>query len=241
MDCRYGFDLDPQPCRQRSISCPRVSRRHRRARTSPIGRAIAQTILPDRACPTGCLARRLADRARPHEAGLCGQVSHASPANVCSTRAMDHPSVKVSMLIRRPPGDVFAAFVNPQTLREFWLADASDPLAPGARVQWQFMVPGATEQVSVTHFEAPRHLAFDWSDGIHVEMTFEPFGDGATRAGIALRGFDGADALVQATSAVEGFTIVLCDLKTLLETGASAHLVRDKAALIIAAKAADGG
>lgn len=150
---------------------------------------------------------------------------------------MSQSTVTASMLIRRPPGDVFDAFVNPQTLRKFWLADASGPLAPGARVQWQFMVPGATEQVSVTAFEAPRHLAFDWSDGIHVDMTFEPFADGATRAGVAITGIDGKDALAQATGTVEGFSIVLCDLKTLLETGQSAHLVRDKAELIIAAQA----
>jgi len=47
------------------------------------------------------------------------------------------------MLIRRPPAEVFAAFVNPMVLRKFWLADACGPLAPGARVHWKFMVPGA--------------------------------------------------------------------------------------------------
>jgi uncharacterized protein YndB with AHSA1/START domain len=145
---------------------------------------------------------------------------------------MKESTVDASMLICRPPGEVFAAFVNPQTLRKFWLSNASGPLAPGARVQWDFMVPGATENVRVTRFESPRHLAFDWSDGIHVEMTFEPFGEGATRARVTVGGFEGADAATQAAGAVEGFAIVLCDLKTLLETGESAHLVRDKAELI---------
>jgi len=44
--------------------------------------------------------------------------------------------VEASMLIRRPPAEVFAAFVNPMLLRKFWLSDASGPLAPGARVHW---------------------------------------------------------------------------------------------------------
>ena len=66
---------------------------------------------------------------------------------------MKDTSVQASMLIRRPPGEVFAAFVNPQTLRKFWLTDSSGPLAPGARVVWQFMVPGATAKVVVTRFE----------------------------------------------------------------------------------------
>jgi len=155
---------------------------------------------------------------------------------------MKEVTVQASMLIRRPPGEVFAAFVNPQTLRKFWLTDASGPLAPGARVQWTFMVPGATEKVVVTRFEAPRLLSFDWSGGgLHVDMRFENFAEGATVAQVEVRGFDGADALSQATGTVEGFSIVLCDLKTLLETGESANLVRAKAELIIASQARQGG
>ena len=63
---------------------------------------------------------------------------------------MKSQPVEASMLIRRPPGEVFAAFTNPQTLRKFWLSNASGPLGPGARVQWEFMVPGARAQVAVT-------------------------------------------------------------------------------------------
>jgi uncharacterized protein YndB with AHSA1/START domain len=154
---------------------------------------------------------------------------------------MDMAPVHASMLIRRPPGEVFSAFVNPQQLRKFWLNDASGPLAPRARVQWTFMVPGATAGVVVTRFESPHHLGFDWDDGVHVAMTFEPFGDGSTRASIEVSGFTGADAFQQATDTIEGFTIVLCDLKGLLETGESPGLVRAKAELIIAAQAGQGG
>ena len=57
----------------------------------------------------------------------------------------------------------------------------------------------------------------------------------------AVSGFTGADALQQATGTIEGFTIVLCDLKRLLETGESPGLVRAKAELIIADQAARGG
>jgi uncharacterized protein YndB with AHSA1/START domain len=154
---------------------------------------------------------------------------------------MDMKPVHASMLIQRPPGEVFAAFVNPQQLRKFWLSDASGPLAPRARVQWSFMVPGASVRVVVTRFESPHHLAFDWDDQLHVAMTFEPFGDGGTRVGVEVSGFNGADSMAQAADTVEGFAIVLCDLKTLLESGESAGLVRAKAELIIAAQAARGG
>lgn len=144
---------------------------------------------------------------------------------------MTTPTVHASQLIRRPPGEVFAAFVNPQTLRKFWLRDASGPLGPRARVRWDFLVPGATADVVVTHFEAPHRLAFDWPD-MHVDMTFESFEREATRVEIAVSNLGAIDVLANATSTIEGFAIVLCDLKTLLETGESAGLVRDKAELI---------
>ncbi len=144
---------------------------------------------------------------------------------------MESLTVHASMLIRRPAGEVFAAFVNPQTLRKFWLRDASGPLGPRARVRWEFMVPGATADVVVTQFEAPHRLGFDWPD-MHVEMSFEVVDKTATRVEVAVSNLGEKDLLANATSTIEGFAIVLCDLKTLLETGESAGLVRDKAELI---------
>jgi len=144
--------------------------------------------------------------------------------------------VSAQMLIRRPPGEVFAAFANPQTIRRFWLRDTTGPLAPGARVQWHFMVAGATANVNVTGFEAPRRIGFDWPGGMHVELRFESFGDGDTHLTAEISGFNGKDLLTQATNVVEGFTIVFCDLKTLLESGESANLVQDKAELIEASR-----
>jgi len=47
-------------------------------------------------------------------------------------------------------------------------------------------------------------------------------------------GFSGElhEAVATAIESTQGFTIVLCDLKTLLERGTSMNLVRDKALLI---------
>ena len=94
------------------------------------------------------------------------------------------------------------------------------------------MVPGAEADVVVRRFEAPHHLAFDWPQGMHVDMGFETFDADATRVTVTVGGFDPRQLLEQATGTIEGFTLVLCDLKTLLESGNSAHLVRDKAELI---------
>lgn len=146
---------------------------------------------------------------------------------------MDTCDAKVEMLIRSSAQSCFDAFVNPETIVKFWLNKTSGPLAPGATVSWEFMVPGAKETVKVTEFLSPHRLVFDWSDGIHVAMDFKARGDGATVATVVASGFKKAEEAVGAT---EGFSIVLCDLKTLLESGRSANLVRDKAELIAAAK-----
>ena len=149
---------------------------------------------------------------------------------------MSEPVASASTIIRRPSTEVFDAFVRPEKLTQFWLTRASAPLSKDAKVEWHFMVPGATASVAVTAFEPPRHLAFDWP-GMHVEMRFDHFAqDGeaaATRVAVHVTGFAGEDAVQQAVGTTEGFTTVLCDLKTLLESGRSAGLVKDKAALIM--------
>lgn len=145
---------------------------------------------------------------------------------------MTEPHASAEMLIRRPVAEVFDAFVQPAMITRFWLDSTSGPLGPDARVEWQFMVPGATDTVSVTAFEVARHLAFDWSDGIHVDMRFEALRDDLARVKLVASGFGGPDNIAQVIDATEGFAIVLCDLKILLETGRAGNLVRDKAELI---------
>lgn len=140
------------------------------------------------------------------------------------------------MLIRRPVAEVFDAFVNRAKIKKFWLTDTTGPLAHDARVRWTFMVPGATDDVHVKAFEKDRHIAFNWSDAISVNMDFDSHGENSTTIRLTAEGFTDENATEAAISATEGFTIVLCDLKTLLETGTSAGLVKDKAALLAASK-----
>ena len=149
---------------------------------------------------------------------------------------MNDNRVRASMLIRKPPLVVFDAFANPATITRFWLSGTTGPLSPGAKVTWNFMVPDAADSVTVQRFEPGRHLAFRWGGGIEVAMEFEPYEGEATLITVMCSGFVERELLAQATGTVEGFAIVLCDLKTLLESGRSANLVRDKAELIAKAK-----
>jgi uncharacterized protein YndB with AHSA1/START domain len=149
---------------------------------------------------------------------------------------MSSVNATVEMLIRKPAKDVFDAFANPRIIEKFWLKSASGPLAKDATVEWEFMVQGARETVTVTEFIANQVIAFKWSDGVAVEMKFEQQDKNSTRLSVNATGFNGADESSLAVNATEGFTIVVCDLKSLLETGQSGNMVRDKAVLISADK-----
>lgn len=145
---------------------------------------------------------------------------------------MEGTAVHNSMLIRRGPSEIFRAFVDPDTLCRFWLDSASAPLSADAEVEWRFKVPGVTARLRVTRYEPPRRLAFRFEDGMEVTLTFDLHDGDATRVGVRCTGLSPDQLLTQATDTVEGFAIVLCDLKTLMESGRSANLVRDKAELI---------
>lgn len=63
-------------------------------------------------------------------------------------------------------------------------------------------------------------------------MTFTEEPDGATVVAVQASGFSAEDEVDQVVDATEGFSLVLCDLKTLLESGRSANLVKDTSELI---------
>lgn len=148
---------------------------------------------------------------------------------------MNHLTAKASQLIACQPQDAFDAFVDPQKITQFWLESASAPLAAGARVTWQFMVPGARDDLVVEALDAPNHICFSWSDGTKVSLRFAAHPAGGTEVSVEATGFAGPGAVDEALNTTEGFSIVLCDLKTYLESGRSANLVRAKAELIAAA------
>lgn len=141
---------------------------------------------------------------------------------------------KAEMLIRAKISEVFDSFVKPERLTQFWLGRASGPLKAGARVEWEFMVPGARAAIRVTRFEKNRRLTFRWPDGTASDLRFEKFSPQLVHVAVTTSGFRGKQAATQAIDNTEGFSLVLCDLKTLLETGKSGGMVRDKAALITA-------
>jgi uncharacterized protein YndB with AHSA1/START domain len=140
---------------------------------------------------------------------------------------------RVSMFIEAPAEEIYDAFVEPGQLAKFWLAKSDGPLAIGRTVHWHFMVEGAEVDTVATSMERGKGLAWRWSDKTNVQIDFEPV-DGGTAVTLVNDGFpkEGQELIDAALNATEGFAIVLCDLKTLLESGTSAGITSAKAKLI---------
>jgi uncharacterized protein YndB with AHSA1/START domain len=143
---------------------------------------------------------------------------------------MAHVTVTVTcaQLVKRGSAEIYQSFVEPSRLTRFWLEHASARLSVGTPVEWRFMVPGARVSTTATALDPGKRIEFDWSNGLHVAIAIDASADDDCVVEIAVSGFKD-DAMQAVAQTIEGFTIVLCDLKVLLETGQSPRLVADKA------------
>ncbi len=139
------------------------------------------------------------------------------------------PNVTTALPIRSDAASIYHSFIEPEHLTRFWLARASGPLRVGAAVEWEFLVPGATVKAAALTLEPGKRIAFAWDGGVIVTIVLVE-DSGETIVTIEVGGF-GEDPHV-AADLIAGFTLVLSDLKILLETGRSPGLVAEKARLI---------
>ncbi len=48
------------------------------------------------------------------------------------------PTMTVGMLIRRPPAEVFEAFVDPAVTTRFWFTHSTGKMTSGADLRWEW-------------------------------------------------------------------------------------------------------
>lgn len=143
------------------------------------------------------------------------------------------PSVKVGMLIRRPPGEVFQAFVDPAVTTRFWFTRSTGPLAPGANVQWEWEMYGVSANVSVKEVEEESRILMEWGDGgesTTVEWRFTAWEGDSTYVEVTETGLsgDGDQLASRAAESTGGFSLALCAAKALLEHDVALSVVRDR-------------
>ena len=79
------------------------------------------------------------------------------------------PVAKAAMLIRRPVGEVFDAFIDPAITSKFWFTKSTGRLEPGKRVTWTWEMYDVSADVEVKSIEPAKRILIEW--GNYGEMT----------------------------------------------------------------------
>jgi uncharacterized protein YndB with AHSA1/START domain len=137
---------------------------------------------------------------------------------------------KTQMMIRKPVGEVFAAFIDPEITKNFWFTKGSGKVETGAKLRWDWEMYGASAELDVKAVEENKRILIRWDDGDEVEWLFIARATNETEVHITNRGFSGSDETIvaKALDSVGGFTTVLCGLKAYLEHGIRLNLIADK-------------
>jgi uncharacterized protein YndB with AHSA1/START domain len=143
------------------------------------------------------------------------------------------PISETGMLIRRPVGEVFEAFVDPAITTQFWFTKSSGALEPGKEVLWEWEMYDASAPVTVKEVVPNERIVITWPGygaPTEVEWRFKPLTDDSTFVSITERGFrgDGDTVVNNALASTGGFTLVLAGAKALLEHNMRLNLVADR-------------
>lgn len=136
------------------------------------------------------------------------------------------------MLIRKPVGEVFEAFIDPAITSRFWFTKSTGRLEPGKHVTWTWEMYDVSVDVVVKEIELNKRILIEWGNDDEmtaVEWIFTPYEDGATYVTITNSGFkgDGDKVVKGALDSTGGFTWVLAGLKALLERNIELNVIAD--------------
>jgi uncharacterized protein YndB with AHSA1/START domain len=139
--------------------------------------------------------------------------------------------VEVQMLIRKPAGEVFKAFIDPAITTKFWFTKSSGPLEVGKTVIWEWEMYGASAAVVVKEIVEDKLICLEWGEpATWVDFNFTALTNDRTYVVIMQHGFDmtGDDLITAIKDSTGGFTTVLDGLKAYLEHDILLNLIADK-------------
>lgn len=141
------------------------------------------------------------------------------------------PAAFAEMLIRRPPAEVFEAFVDPEITSKFWFTHGSGRLDDNSTVTWEWRMYGVSTPVKVREIVKDERIMVEWNEPPSIiAWTFTPMPDGATFVSIRNSGLSGEpdQQVDEAIGSTEGFTLVLAGAKAWLEQGLTLGLIGDR-------------
>jgi uncharacterized protein YndB with AHSA1/START domain len=142
------------------------------------------------------------------------------------------PVAKAAMLIRKPVGEVFEAFIDPAITSRFWFTKSTGRLEPGKHITWTWEMYGVSAEVEVKQIETNKRILIEWGNSGEmtiVEWLFTPYANDKTYVTITNSGFkgDGDKVVAEALDSKGGFTWVLAGLKALLEHNIELNAIAD--------------
>ena len=131
---------------------------------------------------------------------------------------------QVSLKIRKPAHQVFAAVVDPNKLSVYFVQTSSGPLAAGSTVMWKFAEHPDTFPVTVHEVAPDERIVLEWpAAGGHntrVEMSFKPIDADNTLVQIAESGWPAtAEGAAGSHGNAGGWMHMMTCLKAYLEYG----------------------
>ncbi|MDP4283893.1 MAG: SRPBCC family protein [Bacteroidota bacterium] len=140
-------------------------------------------------------------------------------------------TVETQMLIRKPVGLVFQAFIDPEITTNFWFTKSSGILEPAKTIIWNWEMYGVSTNVLVKEIIQNKKIVTEWGNpATKVDYEFIPLTKDSTYVIIKNYGFkEKGDKLIQIIKdSTGGFTTVLDGLKAYLEHNIKLNLVGDK-------------
>lgn len=131
----------------------------------------------------------------------------------------------VQAKIKKPIDEVFDAVYNPKKLSKYFTTGGSSgSLDEGNEVMWDFHDYPGSFPIYVIRSIKNQKIEFEWASAVEtnrlrVEITFESIGEDSTLIKISESGWTstGQASLDESYSNCQGWTQMLCSLKTYLE------------------------
>jgi uncharacterized protein YndB with AHSA1/START domain len=140
--------------------------------------------------------------------------------------------VNVQDRILKPVNEVFAAFVDPAKMSQYFISGASGPIKAGTKVQWEFADVGAKVVIDVLEVEENRRIVYEGAScGTTSRITIQLRADdpNATVVTINEAKFPMDHAGVKrAMGQTAGWTYTLACLKAYLQFGINLRLGLNK-------------